>query len=563
MNFNKKFFQKHGLKITEDAMATTKDRHILHTSERFHGAIQSAFTVTPKLIAEIESYVARYPDFPAFKNYLYIAYMQANQMAKATYVLHQTIAQHPNYVFGHLSMANIFVEAKNYEQAAAILKAPYDVRHFEKEAFVHVSAFISYYSTAIRIEAARDNAEEAERMHRLLFDYDPKLSVVKELGTVVLAARMKKRMEVFDNMPQKNVEATLKPVQGNYLSDSDGKPIFNHPEIHQLYKYSEENIPKKLIQQILALPRPTLIKDLEHALADAVIRFDDFKDDEWEMEEITFPIHALYFLTELKSEGSLPIILDFLRQDKEFMDFWLGDDVETHFQPTLYLLANTQLAALKNYVLEENNLTWFRLVATEVATQVALKQPERRAEVVEWFKSVIHYHLENADNDNLIDSSFLSFLMGEMINFGGVELTDDITALYTTGWVDDSCCGDLAMILKDVHEPDLDYNNHPLPTDIHELYSKEHEKRRAKSKNALDLQTLEKMKDPYDNFLIDVMTEAMLAEENEDEDIYDEDDDDYDVPAPHLTVKRTEPKIGRNDPCPCGSGKKYKKCHGG
>jgi len=28
------------------------------------------------------------------------------------------------------------------------------------------------------------------------------------------------------------------------------------------------------------------------------------------------------------------------------------------------------------------------------------------------------------------------------------------------------------------------------------------------------------------------------------------------------TVRRTEPKVGRNDPCPCGSGKKYKKCHG-
>ncbi|MBU3715315.1 MAG: preprotein translocase subunit SecA, partial [Ferruginibacter sp.] len=25
---------------------------------------------------------------------------------------------------------------------------------------------------------------------------------------------------------------------------------------------------------------------------------------------------------------------------------------------------------------------------------------------------------------------------------------------------------------------------------------------------------------------------------------------------------RVEPKIGRNDPCPCGSGKKYKQCHG-
>jgi preprotein translocase subunit SecA len=32
--------------------------------------------------------------------------------------------------------------------------------------------------------------------------------------------------------------------------------------------------------------------------------------------------------------------------------------------------------------------------------------------------------------------------------------------------------------------------------------------------------------------------------------------------APVKTVRREEPKVGRNDPCPCGSGKKYKKCHG-
>jgi preprotein translocase subunit SecA len=32
--------------------------------------------------------------------------------------------------------------------------------------------------------------------------------------------------------------------------------------------------------------------------------------------------------------------------------------------------------------------------------------------------------------------------------------------------------------------------------------------------------------------------------------------------APVETVRRDKPKVGRNDPCPCGSGKKYKKCHG-
>jgi preprotein translocase subunit SecA len=31
--------------------------------------------------------------------------------------------------------------------------------------------------------------------------------------------------------------------------------------------------------------------------------------------------------------------------------------------------------------------------------------------------------------------------------------------------------------------------------------------------------------------------------------------------GPHQ-VKRDAPKVGRNDPCPCGSGKKFKKCHG-
>jgi preprotein translocase subunit SecA len=31
---------------------------------------------------------------------------------------------------------------------------------------------------------------------------------------------------------------------------------------------------------------------------------------------------------------------------------------------------------------------------------------------------------------------------------------------------------------------------------------------------------------------------------------------------PKVTVRRETPKVGRNEPCPCGSGKKYKQCHG-
>lgn len=39
-------------------------------------------------------------------------------------------------------------------------------------------------------------------------------------------------------------------------------------------------------------------------------------------------------------------------------------------------------------------------------------------------------------------------------------------------------------------------------------------------------------------------------------------DKDYKIDSDFKTVKREQPKVGRNEPCPCGSGKKFKKCHG-
>ena len=37
---------------------------------------------------------------------------------------------------------------------------------------------------------------------------------------------------------------------------------------------------------------------------------------------------------------------------------------------------------------------------------------------------------------------------------------------------------------------------------------------------------------------------------------------DDDGHAPETPYVRETPKVGRNDPCPCGSGRKFKKCHG-
>jgi preprotein translocase subunit SecA len=39
-------------------------------------------------------------------------------------------------------------------------------------------------------------------------------------------------------------------------------------------------------------------------------------------------------------------------------------------------------------------------------------------------------------------------------------------------------------------------------------------------------------------------------------------DDDSADAAPDRPMPAVSHKVGRNEPCPCGSGKKYKQCHG-
>jgi hypothetical protein len=51
------------------------------------------------------------------------------------------------------------------------------------------------------------------------------------------------------------------------------------------------------------------------------------------------------------------------------------------------------------------------------------------------------------------------------------------------------------------------------------------------------------------------------TDDYDDDDFEDDDDDDF-YPDRHLEPEIRKPKIGRNEPCPCGSGKKYKKCCG-
>jgi tetratricopeptide (TPR) repeat protein len=562
MKFNKKFYEKYGYKVTDEPIITHQHKYLSPTLERLHHAVFKP-VVSTQTVIEIERLIEQYPDILALTNYLHIAYMKTRQEQKALDYLKKTVSEHPNYVFGTINLANHYITEGQINRAAEIMKEPFDVCNIEQGEYIHKTALMGYYHAAARIEIERGNIDKAKELHRVLFDYDPKHETVEKLAYHILAERIS-NLSDMKATKHREVASVSKPISGQFLSDTTGKPLFNHHEINQLYTCGLDDIPKEVIQSILSLPRQTLIQDLEHVLLDSVLRYEHFSSiDDWEYETHQFAIHAVYLLTELKSYESLSCILDILRQDEAFSEYWFSDSKEHFFNEPLYILGENQLALLKTCVLEDNIFTWHRTLITDVVTQVALKQPERRSEAMAWFKEVIHHHLDNPNNDNLIDSTFLGMMVGDLIDCRAIELKEDIEQLYATDWVSDMDSGKLSEVITELEKPFDAYHIKPLPNDIFELYSKEYQSRGAEYESDEAFSEFEKsFNDPYEIYMRDlIVTKLLSGMTNEDDDDYYDDDDDEDW-TPQIPVKREEPKTGRNDPCPCGSGKKYKKCHG-
>ena len=56
-------------------------------------------------------------------------------------------------------------------------------------------------------------------------------------------------------------------------------------------------------------------------------------------------------------------------------------------------------------------------------------------------------------------------------------------------------------------------------------------------------------------------SESIMADQSEKKQVVEHRGSNSEEPAV-TTVRRDDKKVGRNDPCHCGSGKKFKKCHG-
>lgn len=322
-------------------------------------------------------------------------------------------------------------------------------------------------------------------------------------------------------------------------------PTFHHPEIQALYEYGMR-IDRAILRNILNLPKDTLVEDLHAVVYDSINRCNWYKENrEWNEETHEFPLHALFLLTQVNSEKSLGVVLDIMRQDEDYFDLFFGDHLHETLWEVLVLLGYDRLTELVRYLEEPNRYLYARAQISVVLEQIALHNPGRREEIVNWYKDIFEFFITHSDDDAIADTELLGLMVCESISLQAEELLPLIEKLYEKNALDPFIPGPFKNVKRDMSKTDY-----------------------AKSQK----REVFNFFDRYDHI---VSTWAMYREEEDDyegddgvEDIDDGPDFDekfYQRPAGYPTqpIVRTEPKVGRNDPCPCGSGKKHKKCCGG
>ena len=559
----KEFFEKTGVQITDEP--TTENNQEL--DDEIEELYFKSRTHPKKSIPRLQKLIKKHPNIPSLKNFLYAAYTLSKQMTKAKALLEDTVKKHPKYIFGITNTILNIKDPEELKQHEHLLGNPKDIREFEGyDKPIHISAFKNYQAAVAHFETIMGNEKTAiERLDTLI-----ELKVEKEfIDQVADRIAMHRMLEMTANLAKINkgkIDAQSK--QTVFLDKLDIAPILNHSILDIFYKKSISEFSEEDITPIESLPRETLIADLENILEDSIRRWDEFQSEDYQESSYEFSFHALYWLGALKSVNSLEKVLNLLRMDGDFIDYWMADWYEDLFYPTLYYLGESQFDQLKNFVLEDDIYPYYRLLATNVVAQVAIQQPTRRDEAVQWFQSVFDFLLKNPNNKSLIDTNFIGLAIGNMIDFRGKELLETIEALYKKGWIHKNMQGDFEKIKESINEPFHESEIKPLPLNIQEFYSKKYNERKVKSPplSEEDKQKFEELINPITKagqLVSEIHTKLFSS-------IFSRDEPSFEDDLPFLktgatvdtpeTFVRSSKKVGRNDPCPCGSGKKYKKC---
>lgn len=317
-------------------------------------------------------------------------------------------------------------------------------------------------------------------------------------------------------------------------------PQFHFPELEILFRH-DVRIPMDEMEKLLQLEREPLVADLVQILNHLPKWQAEFLPDaDFESQALppdrSFALHALSLLGEIRQAETLPSLFHLLRQDQEFMDLWLGNFLAESFWEILFRVGGHHLHKLGSHLLEDFPAKEARPALLDSLVQIAWHQPVRRQDVFGEFQKLLDAIEAGTSPHN---PDFLGRLFRRLTDLRATQFMPQLKRIFEQHPIETSISGEWWKIEEDMHG----YVNSVAKRPLFDLQGR------------------------YAHLV------ATLFPSNE-ENLYNAVSIDGVSPTrprrgPRVVhsstgrpFQRKHAKVGRNDPCPCGSGKKYKKCHG-
>ena len=515
-----------GYNLTDDSDFLDRQNHMTpYLKDRIKDLYFDIHKGNKSVIPVILKLIQKFPKNPQLKNCLSIAYNNIGEIEKSEEVNRWVLKEHPDYVFGILNIAAAYFHHNELDKIPQLLGEKIELKElYPNRDIFHVGEFTSFTKFAIQYFFETGNLDVAESRLHLLDDLFPGHQDTISAKDWFHLRLLEKGIRGLNPGKAKNVivkQSTFSEIQ------TRENPVFIHHEIYSLYEF-DLSIPRVFIENILALPRQTVLADLVLVLSDSISRYryfeEIFEKEGIGEDRLTFPLHAILLLGELKAKESLGLILKFLSFENDFLVFWLGDHkTETIYEP-IYYLGESQLDQLKAFVFRPNVDTYVKTSVLTAVQQVYFYQPHRKNEIIHWYDEVIDYFIENAGNQNLNSSELLAFIVSDIVEIREKRLLPDIERLFRMSYVCEGICGPIQKVRTEFEK---EGNNQESKQDLLDIFNrylgfigtflpKKKKQGNGFSKNSM-------------NFPLDHNAEIYM-------------------------------KIGQDDHCPCGSGKKFKDC---
>lgn len=222
------------------------------------------------------------------------------------------------------------------------------------------------------------------------------------------------------------------------------------------------------------------------------------------------PVHAWRALGQLRAKEAIVPLLFLLRRVDEENDYWVGEDIPN----VLGEIGPVGIGLVATYAMETTHGLFARAAALRALTEIGKQHPESRGECVERLREQLARFATESGELN-------AFVICELMDLHAVEAAALIEQAFAAERVEETVCGDWEDVA-------IEFG----------LKSKREKPRRPNK--------LTKMREDF------------LAADLADKISHSGDEDNFFEPPALPYVAR--PKVGRNDPCPCGSKKKFKKC---